>query len=408
MQQNAKGLGIRWAYLVLGVVAMLFAGIIYAWSILKAPFQAEFGWSAPDLALNFTITMCFFCTGGFVGGLLSKRIGVKLPLIAGGLLAGVGLLLASRLEGSSVGMLYLSYGVMAGLGIGVAYNILMTVLGAWFPDKKGLCSGILLMGFGASALVLGNLAGAFIDNPAIGWRTTFLLLGAGLAAVMVVAGLVLRMPNPDTQFPQPKQGKGGDSQQSEQRDYTTGEMLRRPSFWLAFVCLVLLAAVGNSVISFAKDLALSVQATAALATTLVGVLSVCNGLGRIITGALFDAIGRRATMLCTNVLTIVAAGVTLLSVSIGSLPLCVVGLCLTGLSYGSCPTVSAAFIGAFYGAKYYPTNFAIMNFNLMGASLMATVSSNLLASSGGYTLPFMLLLALSVVALVLNLLIRRP
>ena len=194
----------------------------------------------------------------------------------------------------------------------------------------------------------------------------------------------------------------------EARDYATGQMIRRVSFWMAFACLGLLGAVGSSVISFAKDLALSVGAEAALATTLVGVLSVCNGLGRIFTGALFDATGRRFTMLAANLLTIAAAGVTLLAVTMGSLSLCIVGLCLVGMSYGSCPTVSSAFVSAFYGAKYFPTNFSLMNFNLIGSSLMATACSSLMTSTGSYAAPFAVLMSLSVVALVLNVTLRKP
>lgn len=115
----------------------------------------------------------------------------------------------------------------------------------------------------------------------------------------------------------------------EAADYTTGQMLRRFTFWRAFLCIIFLAAMGNTVISFAKDLSLSVGASAALSTTLVGVLAVCNGLGRILTGALFDTLGRRRTMLLANGTAILAALVTLLSVAVHSVPLCVAGLCIT-------------------------------------------------------------------------------
>lgn len=408
MENSKQNLSIRWFYLGVGVVAMLFAGIIYAWSILKAPLEAEFGWAKSTTALNFTLTMCFFCVGAFLGGLVSKRIGTRISIIVPGLIAAAGLILTSRIISGNVTMLYIAYGVMAGVGIGMSYNVILSTVSAWFPDKKGLCSGALLMGFGASALVLGNLAGSFIDNPSIGWRTTFTILGAALGVVMVLAGLILRKPPVGMTFPQPKAVKAAAGESFEAKDYTTAEMVRRPAFWRAFLCIVFLAAVGNSVISFARDLSLSVGAEAALATTLVGVLSVCNGLGRILTGAFFDALGRRTTMLAANVLTIAAAGITLISVLISSLPLCVVGLCLTGLSYGSCPTVTSAFTSAFYGTKYFSTNFGVMNFNLMGASFMATASSALLTSTGSYLAPFAMLLALSVAALALNLSVRRP
>ena len=403
---DPKKINIRWLYLVVGVIALLFAGIIYGWSILKAPLADEFAWTADQLALNFTLTMSFFCLGGFIGGNLSRKIGVRLTLFLGGIIGCAGFFLTSRLSGSVV-MLYVSYGGLAGLGIGFAYTTIISTVNAWFPDKKGLCSGALMMGFGTSALVIGNAANALI-NSSVGWRVTFLILGIALGVVLLVAGLVLKLPAPDLKLPRPVQKAGVASEDFEARDFTPGQMIRRFTFWRAFVCLVFLAAVGNTVISFARDLSISVGAAEGLATTLVGVLSVCNGLGRIATGAIFDKLGRRKTMLLANIVAIAAAGVTLLSVFTGSVPLCVVGLCVTGFSYGSCPTISSAFTSAFYGSKNFSVNFSIMNFNLMGASLMATASSRLLTISGGYMAPFVLLLALSVVALVLNLSIRRP
>ncbi len=331
---------LRWAYLILGVLALLVAGVVYAWSILKAPLAEAFGWSGSELALNFTLTMCFFCLGGFAGGLLSRRLGDRLCLFLAAGLSGLGFLLASRL-GGKVLMLYISYGILAGFGIGLAYNVIISAVSAWFPDKKGLCSGALMMGFGASALVIGKLASALIDGP--GWRTAYLVIGITLAAVLALTALILRRPGPEDVLPGAQRKAAAGEEDFEQKDYSTGQMIRRPSFWLAFFCIVCLSAVGNTVISFARDLALSVGAEAALATTLVGVLSMCNGLGRIAIGALFDRLGRKRTMLFANILTILAAGITLIAVLTGSLPICVLGLCLTGFSYGAAPTISSAF-----------------------------------------------------------------
>lgn len=405
---NQKSLSVRWLYLAAGVVALLFAGIIYGWSILKAPLAADFGWTADQLALNFTLTMCFFCLGGIAGGVLTKKAGVRLTLILAAVLSCLGFFLTARLDGGSVVMLYVSYGLLAGLGIGIAYNVIISTVNAWFPDKKGTCSGALMMGFGASALVVGNTVSVLMENPAVGWRAAFTGLGVVLGVILLAAGFLLRLPPADLELPKPERKTGAAAEDFEVRDYTPGEMVRRFTFWRAFVCIIFLAAVGNTVISFARDLAISVGAQATLATTLVGVLSVCNGLGRIATGAVFDKIGRRKTMLLANVVAIAAAGVTLLSVLIGSVPLCVAGLCVTGFSYGSCPTISSAFVSAFYGSRHFPMNFSIMNFNLMGASLLATVSSMLLTSAGSYVAPFALLLVLSAVALVLNFSVKKP
>lgn len=404
MKQNK--LSIRWVYLVLGVAALLFAGVIYAWSILKAPLAEEFGWTGSELALNFTLTMCFFCLGGFIGGMTSKRLGSRFCLILAGVLSGIGFVMASRLSGSAVSMLYISYGILAGLGIGIAYNVIISTISAWFPDKKGLCSGALMMGFGASALIVGKLASALMEGP--GWRTAYLVIGAALAVILAVTALILRKPGADVVLPAAAKGTAASGEDFEQVDYPTAKMVRRLSFWLAFACIICMSAVGNTVISFARDLSLSVGAEAALATTLVGVLSVCNGLGRIIFGALFDKLGRKKTMLTANILTIVAAGITLIAVQLHSLPLCILGLCLTGFSYGAGPTISSALTSAFYGTKYFPLNFSVMNFNLVGASFMATAASRLLESTGGYAGPFTFLLGLATLSLILNLSIRRP
>lgn len=396
----------RWGYLAIGVVAMLFAGVLYAWSILKSPLSAEFGWTASALALNFTLAMSFFCIGGLLGAQLSKRVGHRIALVAAGVLSAAGFILTAILRDVSVVMLYISYGLLAGTGIGIAYNVVIATVSAWFPDKKGLCSGCLMMGFGASALILGNAADALFKS-ALGWRLTYVVLGIAICAVLLLAGLLLRKPDANISLPAPKTAKAA-TETFAQQDYTSAQMLCRPSFWMAFVSISFLAAVGSSVISFAKDLALSVQAPEALAVSLVGVLSVCNGLGRILTGALFDALGRRKTMLLANLLTICAASVTLLAVSIGSLPLCIAGLCLTGISYGACPTITSAFTSSFFGMKYFSTNMAFMTFTVMGGSLIATLSNKVLEVTGGYSATFIMLLALTFIALVLNLFIRKP
>ena len=397
----------RRMYLVVGVAAMLFSGVLYAWSILKMPFKDIFAWSDSALAFNFTLTMCFFCLGAFFGSLICKRTSVRFALILAGILVGAGFCLTGFLTADRLFLLYISYAIFAGSGIGISYNVIVSTVTAWFPDKKGFCSGCLMMGFGFSTLLLGNLIDALFES-ALGWNGAYLLLGILLAAVLGIAGLILRRPTADTVFPAVKTGKNVRTEDFEVRDFTTLEMLRSFTYWRAFVCLAFITAVGNSVISFARDLMLSVDAAPALATTLVGVLSVCNGFGRILTGALYDSLGRRKTMLIANAVTIVAAGITLLAVGIHSLPLCILGLCLTGLSYGSCPTVTSAFTSSFYGTKYFPVNYSITNFNLIAAAFIAAGSNSLLISTGSYTAPFVMLLILAVCALGLNFSVRKP
>lgn len=393
---------IRWIYMIIGIISMLFSGVLYAWSILKAPLSSEFGWGASSLALNFTLAMTFFCIGGLLGARISKLAGHKIALVVAGVLAASGFIFTALLYNTSVVMLYIAYGLLAGLGIGISYNVVIATVSAWFPDKKGLCSGCLMMGFGASALVLGNIADKMFKSN-IGWRVTYIIIGVSIFIVLCAAGFLLKKPDFDTSASKSET----DKEINDNNDFTSKKMLCQPSFWMAFICISFLAAVGSSVISFAKDLALSVNAPETLAVSLVGVLSVCNGFGRILTGTVFDIIGCKKTMICANILTICAATVTLVAVSMGSLLLCILGLCLTGMSYGSCPTITSAFTSTHFGMKYFSNNMAIMTFTVMIGSFIATLSNKILETTGEYTAPFVMLLSLTVVALILNIFIRE-
>ena len=406
--QNSTALRKRNIYLISGIFSMLFSGVLYAWSILKVPFKEDFGWTDSALALNFTVTMCFFCLGAFFGSLLNRKAGVKITLITAGALVGAGFVLTGILTKNMLPALYITYGFLAATGIGISYNVTVSTVNAWFPDKKGLSSGLLMMGFGVSTLLLGNIISSLFEAEAIGVTKTYILLGIITALVIISSGFILKKPAADTELPQPKITKAAKAEGFEAVDFTPLQMIKSFTFIRAFICMAFITAVGNCVISFARDLMLSVDAAPSLATTLVGVLSVFNGVGRILTGILFDKAGRKITMISANILTIIAAGITLTAVIISSLPLCIAGLCLTGISYGSCPTVTSAFTMAFYGKKSFATNYSIMNFNLIFASFFATFSSTLLTNTGSYVAPFVMLLILSVLALGLNFSIRKP
>ena len=352
--------------------------------------------------------MCFFCIGAFLGSLICKKIGPRFTLLISGALVGLGVVLSGLLGIKTPYLLYITYAVLAGMGIGISYNVIVSTVCAWFPDKKGLSSGALMMGFGISTLLLGNIINTLFESSTFGWQKTYIVLGATIALVIVLVSFILKLPGADIELPAPKMKKSAGKEIFEVRDYTTIEMLKSFTFWRAFLFLAFITAVGNSVISFAKDLAISVNASPDLATTLVGVLSICNGVGRILTGAFFDAFGRRITMVSANILTIVAAGVTLLAVLLNSLPVLIIGLCLCGLSYGSCPTITSAFPAAFYGQKYFSVNYSIMSANLMLAALIANLSNSILGFSGGYVAPFIMLLGVAFCALILTFTIRKP
>ena len=407
----------RWCYLALSSFGLLFVGIIYAWSIFKVPLQDAFGWDAPSLAVNYSLSVAFLCIGGLMGGLLDKKLSTRSLLLMAAVLSFVGFTVTSRLDGSNITLLYIAYGIVAGSGIGISYNTLLAVGNSWFPDKKGLSSGILMMCFGLSTMLLGKVAAAMFEMEAFGWRKTFFFVGAIIAVILVICALFLKKPGADVVFPTAPEKAGASkaktadsaiSQTTAQRDYTAAETMRSPAFWIFFVYGTLTCSVGMVVINFALDLSLTLGASVALATTLVGVLSACNGLGRIVCGILYDATNCRTTMLFVTLVTAGSALSILLALQTGSLPLGVLGMCLAGISYGSVPTLSSAFLIGFYGIRDFATNYSVANLRGLIGSFVPTIAGVLLQSSGTYVTPFLLLLGISIVSIPLNFMIRRP
>ncbi len=393
-----KRLKTRWGLLVLGTVVLLFAGIIYAWSIIKAPFSEVFGWNAAQLNFNFTLTMCFFCIGGLVSGLLAKKLSICVRMLIAAALVGGGFTIVSALGANQLALLYIGYGFMTGSGIGIVYNTVIAAVNAYFPDLRGISSGALMMGFGFSTLLLGNVAVTMFDIDAIGWRTTYLILGVALAVIFVIAALVIKMPPKDLVFPTPS-GKRAAGETGE--ELNSVQMLKRASFWMLFVFFILFAAVGSTAIAGAKG-QFEALGAAKSATLLAGVLTVCNGIGRIVSGALFDALGLRKTQYITSGVVIVATVLTLIGYAFGVTVAGVIGLLLCGFSYGFSPTMSSAFVSAFYGKKHFGLNFPILNLILIPASFVPTLMSGM-----SLTVTFGVLVAFSIVGLIINISIKK-
>lgn len=260
-----------------------------------------------------------------------------------------------------------------------------------------------MMSFGASALILGNIADSMIASS-MGWRATYRILGFFTGLTLLLAAVFMRHPAREDHVP----GSPGTAHgKGPQKNYTPGEMVRRPAFIRFFLFLILACAVGNSTISMARDVALSVGARAGLAALLAGVLSLCNGCGRLLAGMLFDRYGQRMTMTIDGIITMAAPAVMLLAISSHSVVICAIGLCVTGLSYSFQPPVTSSVVSSFYGTEHFSLNYSIANLMMIPASFTATIGGALLTFTGSYFAPFLLLLVFSVISFGLNLSIRH-
>ena len=389
----------RWALLVLGVILLLFLGLIYGWSIFRSPLQSEFGWTDSQASLTFSISMMTFCLGGLVGGIINKgKNGFRINLIAAAVLLAIGFFSASNIQ--SLMGIYLSYGVCCGFGVGLGYNTAISTIVKWFPDKQGLISGITLMGFGFGSMILGTVAGAMIQS--MGWRVPFRIFAVAFAIVMVVGALLLR--NAGAEFVAYLSQGSSKAVTPAVEEVGAAVMLRRRNFWIYFVWAIILSAAGLAIINSSAPYAqLFVGENLTLAASIAGIVSIANGVGRVIFGGMFDKIGYRLTMLIDCVVFVVASLVLMASFATKSMPVLVIAFILIGLAYGGVTPTNSAFIAYFFGRENYAVNFPIVNLNLIFASFLGPMVGN-----GGYMMTFGAIIVFAIVGAVLVFLLKKP
>jgi OFA family oxalate/formate antiporter-like MFS transporter len=383
----------RWVYVVLGAAILLFAGVIYAWSVVSGPIAAEFSyWSKASLSLTFTIAMICFCLGSLGAGFLTPKTSSRANLWVSALLFLAGFFISSRTQ--SLTGLYLGFGVLAGLGSGISYNIVVSGVTKWYPEKQGLVSGILLMGFGIGSFLIGKVFQACTPDAVGAWRTSFVYIGAVTAAVIFVCGTFLKRPEAEA-------GRDKDAGSKNGRDYKTGEMLKTPSFWLFYFWAIVLTAAGLAVISQASGIVreISPSVSGGAMATIVGLISVFNGAGRIVFGGMFDRLGRARTMMTVNLLFVLTAGVLLLTLKTHSTALLTAGFIITGLAYSGIPPTNSAFISRYYGQKNFPLNYPVVNTNMLFSSFGSAIAGSLYDGSGTYVSTFLMIAVCAVLGI---------
>lgn len=269
-------------------------GAVYAWSVFRTPLAKQFGWSISEVTLTFTISIFVLGIAAFFGGLWLNRRGPRVVALTGGVLYGLGVFLAS-FSAHKLWWLYLSYGLIGGLGLGFGYIVPVAVLVKWFPDRRGLITGIAVGGFGAGALITAPVATKLIQT--IGVLSTFTYLGIAYLIVTVLAALFMQNP-PDGWKPEGWTSTRFRTTRGSVHDYTLAEALRTWQWYALWLLLFLNTTAGISIISQEAPIFEElVGVTAVVAASMVGIASIGNAVGRVFWAWVSDLITRRATFL---------------------------------------------------------------------------------------------------------------
>jgi len=282
----------RWGIALAGFLMQMALGAVYAWSVFRTPLSKQFHWSIADVTLTFTI--CIFTLGicAFIGGLWLNKSGPRVVALTGGFLYGLGVFLAS-FSADKLWWLYLSYGLIGGIGLGFGYIVPVAVLVKWFPDRRGLITGIAVGGFGAGALVTAPVATQLIQS--VGVLKTFAYLGIAYLIVTMATGYFMQIP-PAGWLPAGWTPSSTQTKQRAAQDYTLGGALGTWQWWALWALLFLNVSAGISLISQESPIFQEIaKVSAIVAAGMVGIVSIGNAVGRIFWAWTSDAITRRWT-----------------------------------------------------------------------------------------------------------------
>lgn len=381
----------RVLYLALSTVTLLFLGLIYAFSMFAAPMCATFGLEKPAVGLTFNIMMITFCLGAVLGSQIEKAIGVKGAIIVAAIMFAVGFIGTGLFAYGNIIALYLFYGVICGLGVGIGYNCVIATTNVWFPDKVGLSSGILMMGFGLGSLILGTLSVNLANSFGLG--DVLIAVGVVSAIVIGLEGLIIKRPPSNIITAMAPEKTTGSSYDPADED----SALKTPLFYIYWIWAIIVIAIGLATIGNCASDAQSVGWDAGFATLLVGLVSVLNGVGRVLIGIIYDKTNVKVTMVIDGVVAFVAAACIIAAFTMSIPALYVVGAFCCGFCYGGVPVVASAFGRQRFGAKNYPLNLSLCNFAIVFGSLL-NVALQAIVGMDARVMTFTILAVMAIIA----------
>ena len=393
----------RWWMALAGICLQMALGAAYAWSVFRIPLSHEFGWSITQVSSTFLISWFFLGCSAVLGGLWMKRVGPRVVAMTAGLLWGGGVFLAS-FSAHGLWWLYLTYGVIGGIGLGMGYIVPITVLVKWFPDRRGLITGIAVAGFGAGSLFSAPAAGWLIQHE--GLMPTFAYLGGAYGIIAVCAGAFMKNP-PEGWAPAGWTPSAKHIAQRADRDYTLGEALGTWQWWAICALMSINTMSGLSIVSQASPIFQEMgKASAATAAFLVGIMALGNGAGRIFWSHVSDLTTRKTAFFVMYLVEVIFFWSYH---TIHSLPILGVVTFILVMCYGGAYGITPAFAADYFGPRDVGSIFGLMMLPWAFASAFGPYFFAYLRQvHGNYNEALSFLGGLMTVALILPILVHPP
>ncbi|SFE36183.1 L-lactate MFS transporter [Alteribacillus iranensis] len=392
----------RWLIALSAVGIHLSIGSVYAWSVFTNPLMEEYGWDLSAVSFTFSLAILFLGLSAAFLGHFVEKYGPRVSGLVSASFFSLGILgsgLAVSIE--SLGLLYVTYGVLGGIGLGVGYITPVSTLVKWFPDRRGLATGLAIMGFGFSAVIYSLVKGALIQS--VGIANTFYILGAIFLIVMIASALYLEKP-PHGYMEGAGQGEGS-KRNMDLSQLTANEAIKTRRFWFLWLMLFINVTCGIAILAVASPMGQEIAGlSAAAAATMVGIMGFFNGAGRLGWATISDYIGRPNVYTTFFIIQVVTYFVL---PSVTSAILFQILLFLIISCYGGGFASIPAYIGDLFGTKQLG---AIHGYILTAWAAAGLAGPNIAAwvreATESYTATLYIFGVLIFIALVISLLVR--
>ncbi|MDD5111212.1 MAG: OFA family MFS transporter [Candidatus Altiarchaeota archaeon] len=398
----------RWLVVAGALLVQLCLGAIYSWSIFVEPLKKAFGYSTTETQIIFSVALASFALVMIFAGRLQDRIGPRIVATAGGIVLGLGYALASFTNGNFIA-LTLTVGLIGGAGIGLGYVCPIAACVKWFPDKRGMVTGLAVAGFGAGAWLFQIVGSSLIESEPVlsaGLMKAFLYLGGIFFLTVVVGAQLLKNPPagwlPEGWTPPAKKTPAGAVE-----DYNWNEMLKTKQFWMLWLSFTFAATAGLMVIGILKPFGIWAGLDKLTAGSAVGILALFNGAGRILWGTASDKIGRSKSM---AFMFILQAAMMLVLIKMGSSGLLLaIASAWVGFNFGGNFALFPSATADYFGTKNVGVNYGFV-FTAYGVAgiIGPILGGQVFDMTGNYKWAFIPTGILCAIAAVISLMLKHP
>ncbi len=396
-----------WRVTFAGMGINLALGILYSWSVISKRIPEDWGWNEDDKSLPYMVACLVFSIIMVLAGRMQDKMGPRLVATIGGILVGLGFVLASMT--STVLVFVIGFGVLAGAGIGFGYASATPPAVKWFPSSKtGLIAGIVVSGFGLASVYTAPLTTALIGS--LGFRISIMILGIGFLIVVVSLAQLLKIP-PKDYVPAGSQAVKKLNVGDKKAEFLPKEMLATWQFYLIWFMYACGSGAGLMIIGKLDAIAQS-QVGINLGFVLVAVMAIGNGGGRIVAGMLSDKIGRKATLLlcfvCQAVLIFMLSRASHDNV-LGSIPVMAIMSALIGANYGANLSLFPSITKDFYGLKNFGMNYGLVFTSWgVGGFMLAKLAGSMYVKYDSFNVAYYGAVVLLIIAAIATLLVKSP